>query len=271
MDWLLCIADNIILDKVWANLVPATVFANQWNVTRFPSAPTTTTWHSIVSHLPHPSADDFLLRSAEAPVYQTPSFMAFLNSPPDIPSAWPRSYFLRQVTSVVVITLIGIHILYFLGAWLSYQFIFDKRMMKHPRFLKNQVRQEIICSLKAFPGITALTLPFFQAEVMGYSCLYDDPKKYGYGYLVFSAVWFLVFTDFCIYWIHRWLHHPILYKRIHKPHHKWIIPTPFASHAFHFVDGFAQSFPYHLFILIFPIQRALFLVLFVLVNFWSIF
>lgn len=33
---------------------------------------------------------------------------------------------------------------------------------------------------------------------------------------------FLVFTDFCIYWIHRWEHHPICYKWLHKPHHKWL-------------------------------------------------
>lgn len=119
--------------------------------------------------------------------------------------------------------------------------------------------------------MTILTLPFFQAEVMGYSRLYDDPEKYGYTYMVLSVPLFLLFTDYCIYWIHRGLHHPSVYKYIHKPHHKWIIPTPFASHAFHFVDGFSQSFPYHLFILIFPIQRAMFLVLFVLVNIWSIF
>ena len=35
--------------------------------------------------------------------------------------------------------------------------------------------------------MTLLTLPFFQAEVLGYSRLYDDPNKYGYGYMVFSV------------------------------------------------------------------------------------
>ena len=33
---------------------------------------------------------------------------------------------------------------------------------------------------------------------------------------------FLVFTDYCIYWIHRWEHHPLFYKWLHKPHHKWL-------------------------------------------------
>jgi sterol desaturase/sphingolipid hydroxylase (fatty acid hydroxylase superfamily) len=48
------------------------------------------------------------------------------------------------------------------------------------------------------------------------------------------------------------------------------VPTPFASHAFHPLDGYLQSVPYHLFIFLFPLQRWLYLGLFVFVNFWSI-
>ena len=33
---------------------------------------------------------------------------------------------------------------------------------------------------------------------------------------------FLVFTDYGIYWVHRTLHHPSIYKHVHKPHHKWL-------------------------------------------------
>lgn len=104
-----------------------------------------------------------------------------------------------------------------------------------------------------------------------------------------NAPSFLLFTDYCIYWVHRTLHVPAIYKVLHKPHHKWIsassrvvfpashaeqsisVPTPFASHAFHPVDGYLQSVPYHLFIFLFPLHRWLYLGLFVFVNFWSIF
>jgi len=48
------------------------------------------------------------------------------------------------------------------------------------------------------------------------------------------------------------------------------VPTPFASHAFHPLDGYLQSVPYHLFIFLFPLHRWLYLALFVFVNFWSI-
>jgi lathosterol oxidase len=73
-----------------------------------------------------------------------------------------------------------------------------------------------------------------------------------------------------VYFVHRLEHHPALYKHIHKPHHKWIIPTPFASHAFHPLDGYAQSIPYHLIIFVLPFHRYLYLGLFVFVNLWSI-
>ena len=59
--------------------------------------------------------------------------------------------------------------------------------MRHPRFLKNQVRLEIQTSLRAFPVMTLLTLPWFQAEVRGYSMLYDGLDTYGYFYLFASV------------------------------------------------------------------------------------
>lgn len=49
------------------------------------------------------------------------------------------------------------------------------------------------------------------------------------------------------------------------------VPTPFASHAFHPVDGYAQAIPYHVYAYLFPMHRVLYLALFVGVNTWSIF
>ncbi|KAG8904735.1 c-5 sterol desaturase [Tulasnella sp. 403] len=266
MDLILEIADSLILDKVWAKLVPLTAFIDapavplsSHSVTLANGSISPSTWTTIVRSLPHPPIPH---ESLSAVLSSSKSIAA---------SAWPRDFLPRQITSVVVLTILGIHALYFIFASLSYYFIFNHEMMKHPKFLKNQVKLEIQASLRAFPGMTLLTLPWFMAEVRGYSKMYDDVDKYGWKYMVLSVPMYLLFTDYCIYWIHRWLHHPLIYKYIHKPHHKWLIPTPFASHAFHPVDGYFQSIPYHLFIFLFPIQRSLYLVLFILVNFWSIF
>ncbi|KAL3886874.1 hypothetical protein ACJMK2_026835 [Sinanodonta woodiana] len=85
-----------------------------------------------------------------------------------------------------------------------------------------------------------------------------------------SIVTFILFTDMCIYWIHRCLHHKLVYKYIHKPHHKWKVPSPFASHAFHPLDGFLQSCPYHIYPFIFPLHKYTYLLLFIFVNIWTV-
>lgn len=187
MDLVLRIADDFVLDKVWASLVPLSAFAasvNQtllsasssaYNASSHPillSDPSSSTWSHIVSHLPHPPLPVDVL----SPVGPLASI-----------SAWPRDYIPRQIVSLGVITLIGIHLLYFSFAYLSYRYIFNHEMMKHPKFLKNQVKLEIQSSLKAFPGMTLLTLPFFLADVRGYAKIYNDVDEHGWGYLIFSA------------------------------------------------------------------------------------
>jgi lathosterol oxidase len=162
-------------------------------------------------------------------------------------------------------------LVYFIFASLSYIFIFDKATFTHPKYLKNQVRLEIRQAMISLPVMAILTVPFFLAEVRGYAKLYDAPSESPfrlYNYLQFP--FFITFTDGFIYWIHRGLHHPIFYKALHKPHHKWIMPTPFASHAFHPVDGFAQSVPYHVFPFVFPLQKFAYIALFIFVNVWTI-
>jgi lathosterol oxidase len=137
-------------------------------------------------------------------------------------SQWPRNNIYRQILSILTITQLGATALYLVFSSLSYYLVFDRRLEYHPRFLQNQVRQEIKSSLSAIPVINILTLPIFLAEVRGNSLLYSKTSEYGWLWLVISATLYMAFNDFAIYWIHRLEHHPSVYKYIHKPHHKWI-------------------------------------------------
>ncbi|KMU75384.1 lathosterol oxidase (Delta(7)-sterol 5-desaturase) [Coccidioides immitis RMSCC 3703] len=132
-------------------------------------------------------------------------------------SAWPRDNILRQCVSILVVTQVGATLLYWVFSAFSYYFIFDRRLEYHPRFLENQVRKEIISSMKAIPWINLFTLPFFLAEVRGKSFLYTRVEEYGRAWLGISTVLFMIWNDFLIYWIHRLEHHPSVYKYIHKP------------------------------------------------------
>lgn len=195
-------------------------------------------------------------------------------------SRWDRDNVFRQFVSLYIITWIFGLVIYFTFASLSYMFIFDKTTVNHPKYLKNQMRMEIKQTCTSIPVMAIFTAPWFVAEVRGYSMIYDNVADPGfthpllswmgssYNYIQFPL--FLMFTDFCIYWIHRALHHPILYRRLHKPHHKWIMPTPFASHAFHPLDGYSQSVPYHLFPFIFPLQKFAYIALFTFIQIWTV-
>jgi Delta7-sterol 5-desaturase len=112
-------------------------------------------------------------------------------------------------------------VIYFVCSTISYLFVFDHNTFKHPKYLKNQVRLEIKQTMISMPVMSVLTCPFFVAEVRGYAKLYDTPAEAPfllYSYLQFP--FFLLFTDFWIYLIHRGLHHPRVYKTLHKPHHR---------------------------------------------------
>ena len=55
--------------------------------------------------------------------------------------------------------------------------------------------------------------------------MYFDPSEHGYVYLVLSTVLVFLFQDGSAYYIHRLMHIPLLYKTIHKHHHRYAKPS----------------------------------------------
>lgn len=141
MDIVLDIADELVLDRLYAAVLPLDVFLPKIvaNITASSvPQPAPSLWTSVVSSIPHPPvahAADAAVKLA-AHTSTLPSWLLKWGSPALAASAWPRDYIPRQLLSLSVITLVGIHVLYFVFAALSYYFIFDHDMMKHPRFLK---------------------------------------------------------------------------------------------------------------------------------------
>lgn len=208
------------------------------------------------------------------------------------PQSWAEDSVFRQLLTLYVLTAVGGWLLYFITASMSYIFLFDKHYKLHPNFLPNQVQLEIAYATWSIPYMALATAPVFFLEVRGYSKLYletatrnesnstlnasridGDQVRYftnSWAFMLLSIGSFLMFTDCLIYWIHRGLHHRFFYKYIHKPHHKWKVPTPYASHAFHPIDGFLQSVPYHIYPFLFPLHKLTYLGLFIFVNVWTV-
>eukprot|EP00762_Andalucia_godoyi_P000676 ANDGO_05405.mRNA.1 putative Delta(7)-sterol 5(6)-desaturase len=119
----------------------------------------------------------------------------------------------------------------------------------------------------------AIMVSFFYLGIdLGYSHMYYDVYADGKGWMtiLYTTVGFLALADCAIYWIHRGLHHPSIYRFIHKPHHGSLHVTPWTSHAFHPVDGFLQGLPYYLFVYFLPMHHIQHVVLLLGVNMWTI-
>ncbi|KAK9450734.1 uncharacterized protein V1518DRAFT_411561 [Limtongia smithiae] len=256
MDIVLEAADAYLFDYVYAKLFPVPQAVAALIQTAGPST-------DLVTSL----AKNLSLSYIPTQPYKTTIFTA---PPTAYLSTVPRDNIIRESISLFLLVWIFGIVLYFLFASLSYAFIFDKRTMNHPKYLKNQMRMEITQAMSSMPWMSLYTVPWFVFEVKGYSMLYWDPNEYPKSYLFWQFPLFIAFTDFGVYLIHRGLHHPFIYKHLHKPHHKWIVPTPYASHAFHPVDGYLQSLPYHIFPFVFPLHKFSYLLLFTFINIWTI-
>lgn len=198
MDLALDIADDYVFDSLYKWLLPVSLFESQLNASAVAShmAIYDSKWSQVVARIPHPPLVDILSQVPDSDS---------LSIAHNAISAWPRDYVLRQCISLSIFTMVGIHVLYFLFAGLAYYFIFNHEMMRHPRFLKNQVKLEIQSSVKvrppilfgaiqltspqAFPLMMALMFPFFLGEVRGYSKLYAGSVEgvWDWTYLVLSV------------------------------------------------------------------------------------
>lgn len=281
MDIILEICDTYLFDRAYAKLFPSTLGDNlPPNLVRYFNNRNSSTPHELLNKLLQStlSYDGAMLKIfdntglEQKHIYGVSAPMFLPESCYTYASVLPRSNIVRQAFSLFLIMTFFGWLLYLSVASLSYFFVFDKSIFNHPRYLKNQMYLEIHQLVTAIPGMVLLTVPWFLAELRGYSKLYlnIDEHTGGWKLLFWQIPSFIMFTDCGIYFLHRWLHWPLVYKLLHKPHHKWIVCTPFASHAFHPVDGYCQSLPYHWYPFFFPLHKISYLILFTFVNFWTV-
>jgi Delta7-sterol 5-desaturase len=61
---------------------------------------------------------------------------------------------------------------------------------------------------------------------------YADPAAHGWAYFAFTIVALVVLHDAYFYWTHRAMHHPWLFRHVHRVHHLSTNPSPLAAYSF---------------------------------------
>jgi lathosterol oxidase len=62
---------------------------------------------------------------------------------------------------------------------------------------------------------------------------YGNLWQLGKPWYFLSFIWLFFLHDAYFYWIHRLMHHPFFFKRVHLVHHLSTNPSPWTAYAFH--------------------------------------
>ena len=179
---------------------------------------------------------------------------------------------------VLLLIFFGVLLLrYFAAAGLFYYYYyvwnsgkFQERRLSRRGWRKNQLKKEIIWSLKTsviFAVVGAITYWLWQN---GYTAIYTKVSEYGYWYLPLSLAIILFLHETYYYWVHRWMHRPKVFRKVHKVHHDSLAPTPWTAFSFHPWEGLLEALVLPIILLIIPVHYLVLLFYLLLMTLSSV-
>jgi Delta7-sterol 5-desaturase len=94
------------------------------------------------------------------------------------------------------------------------------------------MRRDIAYSMSSVLVFSAVANALYVGTKAGIFLVYADPARHGLGYLVATPVLLVILQDAYFYFTHRALHHPALFRAVHRVHHLSRHTSPFTAYAF---------------------------------------
>lgn len=140
----------------------------------------------------------------------------------------------------------------------------QSRLAKKKDFIR-EIRHSLLSTF-VFAGVFLILV---KPPLGAYTRIYYDISEYSLWWMPVSLLLALITHDTYFYWMHRSVHHPKIYGRVHLLHHKSINPSPWASYSFHFYEAVLEALiaPMILFLIpLHPIVIFLFAMLSFIIN-----
>lgn len=119
---------------------------------------------------------------------------------------------------------------------------------------ENQFKKEVFWSMLTaviFAVIGAFTALCWQR---GFTAIYLNINDYPLWWIPLSVFFSMFIHETYYYWLHRLMHHPKIYKHIHKIHHNSKITSAWTAFSFHPLEGFLEALIMPLIIIIIPMH-----------------
>ncbi len=126
----------------------------------------------------------------------------------------------------------------------------QKKMPKFSDYGRDITYSMISVTIFATVGLATFTI------FRDYTNTYANISDYGWVYYVFTWVWMLFIHDTYFYWMHRAMHHPVLFKHVHLVHHKSTNPSPWTAYAFHPLEGVLEAAILPILAFTLPVHRS---------------
>ncbi|WP_375207226.1 sterol desaturase family protein [Hyphococcus sp.] len=95
-----------------------------------------------------------------------------------------------------------------------------------------QMRREFAISMRTTLIFALSGAASVMAAKFGLMDTYYSAGERGWAYFAFTLIMLIVAHDAWFYWTHRLIHHPRLFRRIHRTHHKSHNPSPWTAYSF---------------------------------------
>jgi len=166
-----------------------------------------------------------------------------------------------DILNVFLKTLIVDFLRYFIPAAIAFIlfWIILKKRLAH-RFIqksypkKSKLWFEFKYSLSTVIIFALVGLSIVTAKNLGYLQIYPNIEEFGWAYFFASLCIMIVFHDFYFYWTHRWMHHPKVYRYVHKIHHMSTNPSPWAAYSFHPFEAIVQALVLPILLFVLPLH-----------------
>lgn len=148
------------------------------------------------------------------------------------------------VLGVVFALFLG-HFLAIAGAFYGGFWLWGRDRLQARRIQQNPLRaarplRELTFSVLSIALFSVMLLGLWMLDRFELTAIYWEIDAYGGGWFLLSIVVMALVHDSYYYWAHRFMHHPRVFRRVHKLHHSFHNPTPFASYAFHPLEAIIE-------------------------------
>lgn len=169
------------------------------------------------------------------------------------------------LTTLVLFVIIALRYLAFAGFAYFVCWKWKRSLWAHKRInpvyppaaiMRAEIKWSLLTSI-----IFAVTGTFMvYAWQEGIAPVYYRIGDYGYAYFVFSIFLLMFLQDTYFYFMHRWVHWPYFFQKIHQVHHDSRNPTPWAAFSFHPLESLLEALIIPVLVLLVPAHPVAFLI-----------